>query len=147
MNLIFLHWESIPENLFLFQLFFFKYQFFVLKHYCQKNYMYNYCDLGWTKFIFRMSDASDSGSSLNSGDESLSDNDQDWAWNFFWRGTLTLIREFLGLSPSVISEKKIQSTEIYTNDAMTALWIFFPKNTLGHGPAFRIVFLGFTDKG
>ena len=28
-------------------------------------------------FEFRMSDASDSGSSLNSGDESLSDNDQD----------------------------------------------------------------------
>ena len=34
-------------------------------------------------FEFRMSDASDSGSSLNSGDESLSDNDQDRASNFF----------------------------------------------------------------
>ena len=45
--------------------------------------MYNYCDLGWTKFIFRMSDASDSGSSLNSGDESLSDNDQDRTFKFF----------------------------------------------------------------
>lgn len=31
-------------------------------------------------FKFRMSDASDSGSSLNSGDESLSDNDQERAF-------------------------------------------------------------------
>ena len=34
-------------------------------------------------FEFRMSDASDSGSSLNSGDESLSDNDQERAFRFF----------------------------------------------------------------
>ena len=33
-------------------------------------------------FEFRMSDASDSGSSLNSGDESLSDNDQDRVLGF-----------------------------------------------------------------
>ena len=62
-----------------------------------------------------------------------------------WHVQLTLIREFLGPSPSVISGKKIQSTETHTNDA-TLRSGFFPQNTLGDGPAFWI-FPGFTDKG
>ena len=53
----------------------------------------------------------------------------------------------LGPWPSVISEKKIQSTETYTNLLNAALWIFFPENTLGDGPAFWIFFPRFTDKG
>ena len=36
--------------------------------------------------------------------------------------------------------KKIHSTETYTNWFNAALWIFFPQNTLGDGPAFWIFF-------
>ena len=50
------------------------------------------------------------------------------------------ICHFLGPSPSVISGKKIHSTETYTNWFNAALWIFFPQNTLGDGPAFWIFF-------
>ena len=57
------------------------------------------------------------------------------------------ICHFLGPSPSVISGKKIHSTETYTNWFNAAFWIFFPQNTPGHGPAFWIFFPGFTDKG
>ena len=57
------------------------------------------------------------------------------------------ICHFLGPSPSVFSGKKIQSTETYTNLLNAALWIFFPQNTLGDGPAFWIFFPGFKDKG
>ena len=54
---------------------------------------------------------------------------------------------FLGLSASVFSGKKIQSTETYTNLLNAALRIFFPRNMLGDGPAFWIFFPGFMDKG
>ena len=57
------------------------------------------------------------------------------------------ICHFLGPWPSVFSGKKIQSTETYTNLLNAALWIFFPQNTLGDGPAFWIFFPGFKDKG
>ena len=40
----------------------------------------------------------------------------------------------------MFSGKKIQSTETYTNLLNAALWIFFPQNTLGDGPAFWIFF-------
>ena len=50
------------------------------------------------------------------------------------------ICHFLGPWPSVFSGKKIQSTETYTNLLNAALWIFFPQNTLGDGPAFWIFF-------
>ena len=55
---------------------------------------------------------------------------------------LTLIREFSGPSPSVISGKKIQSTETYTNFLNAALRIFSAKHA-----AFWIFPPGFTDKG
>ena len=53
--------------------------------------------------------------------------------------TLTLIREFLEPSPSAFSGEKIQNTRTYTNDVMLRSG-FFPQNTLGDGPAFRIFF-------
>ena len=37
-----------------------------------------------------------------------------------------------------VFRKKIQSTGTYTNWCNATLWIFFPQNTLGHGPAFWI---------
>ena len=53
---------------------------------------------------------------------------------------------FFGPSPSVLSGKKFQNMETYTKSCNAALWIF-PQNALGDGPAFRIFFPGFTDKG
>ena len=35
---------------------------------------------------------------------------------------------------------KKSKAETYTNLLNAALWIFFPQNTLGHGPAFWIFF-------
>ena len=57
------------------------------------------------------------------------------------------ICHFSGPWPSVFPGKKIQSTETYTNLVNDALWIFFPQNTLGDGPAIWIFFPGFKDKG
>ena len=51
---------------------------------------------------------------------------------------LTLIREFLGPSPSAFSAKK-SSTGTYTNYA-TLRSGFFPENALGDGPAFWTFF-------
>ena len=48
------------------------------------------------------------------------------------------ICHLLGPWPSVFSGKKIRSTETYTNLLNAVLWIFFPQNTLGYGPAFWI---------
>ena len=45
----------------------------------------------------------------------------------------------LGPSLSALSGKKFQSTGTYTNDA-TLHSGFFPRNALGDGPAFRILF-------
>ena len=47
----------------------------------------------------------------------------------------------------VISEKKIQSKETYTNDATLRSGYFLPRNALGDSPAFWIFFSGFRDKG
>ena len=57
-----------------------------------------------------------------------------------------LIREFIGPSPSVIFEKKIQTTETYTNDA-TLHYGFFPENVLGDSSRVFDFFSGFMDKG
>ena len=45
---------------------------------------------------------------------------------------------FFGTVAERVFWKKIQSTETYTNLLNAALWIFFPQNTLGDGPAFWI---------
>ena len=47
---------------------------------------------------------------------------------------------FFGTVAESVFWKKIQSTETYTNLLNVALWIFFPQNTLGDGPAFWIFF-------
>ena len=52
-----------------------------------------------------------------------------------------------GTSPSALSGKKFQNMGTYTNWWNAALWIFFPQNALGDGPAFWIFPPGFTDKG
>ena len=52
--------------------------------------------------------------------------------------SLTLIREFLGPSPSVISGKKSIAQKHIRIDSMLRSGFFFQKNTLGDGPAFWI---------
>ena len=52
---------------------------------------------------------------------------------------------FLALSPGAISGKNSKLSNIY-KWCIAVLWIFFPENTLGDGPAFCI-FSGFTDIG
>ena len=47
---------------------------------------------------------------------------------------------FLGPSPSALSGKKNQKHGNIYKCCNTALWIFFPPNALGDGPAFWIFF-------
>ena len=56
------------------------------------------------------------------------------------------ICHILGPKPSVLFKKKIQSTEAYTKQFTSALWIFFQKTRSVMVPRFRF-FPGLTDKG
>ena len=60
-------------------------------------------------------------------------------WHLCWISgrDLTLIREFLGLSPSALSGKKSKAQKHIKIDAMLSSG-FSPKNPLGDNPAFWI---------
>ena len=75
--------------------------------------------------------------------------------NFKWHMPICVVRyraeqkymPFFGTVTERAFRKKIPKHRNIYKWHNGALWIFFPQNALGDGPAFWIFFLGFTDMG